>query len=129
MCKGCSRVSDSPDLTYATCAKEFTEVQTTWTSLKERFAIPDDGPPSEDALVELLPKTTRRSDHGGIGELCDLAMDASTLAKSIAALEAEQWRSSVLWDRARNVVEQKCFAELSRRAREVKEWKGEIDKK
>ena len=96
---------------------------------RERFAIPDDGPPSEDSLVELLPKTTRRSDHGGIGELCDLAMDASTLAKSIAALEAEQWRSSVLWDRARNVVERKCFAELSRRAREVKEWKGDIDKK
>ena len=129
MCKGCSRVSDSPDLTYETCSKQFGEVQTTWTSLRERFAIPDDGPPSEDALVELLPKTTRRSDHGGIGELCELAMDASTLAKSIAALEAEQWRSSVLWDRARNVVEQKCFAELSRRAREVKEWKGEIDKK
>ena len=31
--------------------------------------------------------------------------------------------------RERNVVERKCFAELSRRAREVKEWKGDIDKK
>ena len=75
-------------------------------------AIPADGPVGRFTLVELLPKTTRRSDHGGIGELCDLAMDASTLAKSIAALEAEQWRSSVLWDRARNVVERKCAAEL-----------------
>ena len=129
MCKGCSRVSSDADVTYETCSKEFTEVQTKWNSLRERFAIPDDGPPSEDALTELLPKTTRRSDHGGIGELCELAMDASTLAKSIAALEAEQWRSSVLWDRARNVVEKKCFAELSRRARGVTDWTGKIDKK
>ena len=132
------------DPLYAACAKDFAGVSTRWRALRERFAVPaaketklgaipdawkEILAPDKKSLVELLPKTTRRSDHGGVGDLAQLAVDMSALARAIATMEAAQWRGGVLWDRARNAVEHKCFAELSRRARIVPgaDFTGRVD--
>ena len=144
MCKGGSRVGADP--LYETCAKDFAGVSTRWRALRERFVVPaakeaklgaipdawkEIPAPDKKSLVELLPKTTRRSDHGGVGDLAQLAVDMNTLARAIATMEAAQWRGGVLWDRARNAVEHKCFAELSRRARIVPgvDFTGRVDLK
>ena len=56
-------------------------------------------------------------------------MDASTLAKSIAALEAEQWRSFRAVGPRAHVRGTKCFAEHLETGARSDGLEGEIDKK
>ena len=59
-------MSDGPDLTRDVCERIY-EVQSKWTSLRERFAIPDDGPRPKTHARAPPEDTTRRSDHGSMG--------------------------------------------------------------
>ena len=143
MCKGCARVVDfdqepAPDGEqgkYRHAALEMGRIRRKWARLRTEFLVP---PPSDeddvvevpvpprDAIDRLLPPQAALQGvvddvdlDAGVGDLVQLAVDAAKLVGAVGAVEADEWRNAVLWDSARNAVEAKCFAELSRRGRIV----------
>ena len=79
-----------------------------------------------DALAKLLPPPSALQTDAddpdldaGVGDLVALAADAAAMIEAVGALEADEWRNSMLWDAARTAVQEKCVAELARRARVV----------
>ena len=120
---------------YRHAALEMGRIRRKWARLRTEFLVP---PPSDeddvvevpvpprDAIDRLLPPQAALQGvvddvdlDAGVGDLVQLAVDAAKLVGAVGAVEADEWRNAVLWDSARNAVEAKCFAELSRRGRIV----------